>query len=472
MNTSQCHPDRLFPIEPNARSIARELYETVRHIPIISPHGHTDPRWFAENAPFTDPVSLFIIPDHYIFRLLYSHGIPLTALGIMAAADNESVEQDKRKIWQLFARNFYLFRGTPSSLWLKTIFYEIFKIALPFNEANADYFFDAICEQLTKPAFLPRALLKKFNIEVLATTDAATDILSFHQQIKNDGLCDTRILPTYRPDAVVDPENESFFHDLTLLGEITGEDVTTWDGYLRAHQCRRAYFKACGATATDHGHPSAKTLQLSENNANSLYAKILKKQFTPSDAENFRAHMLWQFAKMSIEDGLVMQLHAGSYRNHNPQLFNRFGRDMGADVPKPIEYTTALKPLLDSFGNDARLQLILFTLDESTYSRELAVLAGHYPCLKLGSAWWFHDSPEGMLRYRKRTFETAGFYNATGFIDDTRAFLSIPARHDVARRMDARVLAELVAEHRIDMIEAIDMIQTITYDHAKRCFRL
>jgi glucuronate isomerase len=460
MSVKHLHPDRLFPANEKVRQIARQLYAQVYDAPIISPHGHTDPAWFAENRPFSDPVSLLITPDHYLLRMLYSQGVKMESL----------LQSDKRAVWKLFAKYFYLFRGTPSALWMKHVFHAIFKLEKEFNEATADDFFDEITALLQTSDYFPRTLFETFNIEILATTDAATDSLQAHDIIQ--GEWGKRIVPTYRPDAVTDPLHEDFFSGLELLGQLTKEDTLTWQGYLNAHQSRREFFKKKGATAADHGPASPRTLQLSTQEAQRLFKKMITKQWTVKDASDFMAHMLWQFAAMSREDGLVMQLHAGSYRNHNAQLFQRFGRDKGADIPMQMEYTTHLKPLLDSFGNDNTLQMVLFTLDESSYSRELATLAGHYPCLKLGTAWWFHDSPEGMLRHRKHTMETAGFYNVTGFIDDTRAFLSIPARHDVARRIDARLLAELVAEHRLSEEEAAATIVDMTTTHAKACFRL
>lgn len=381
MNSVLLHPDRLFPIDKETRAIARDLYSLIEHAAIISPHGHTDPLWFAENTAFTDPVSLLLTPDHYILRMLYSHGVCMEALGV-----GYNCEQNKRRIWQNFAKLFYLFRGTPSALWMKHVFHEIFKIQKEFTVENADYFFDEMSTLLKTQAYLPQALFDTFKIEVLATTDAATDSLDSHIKIRN--TWGKRIIPTYRPDAIVDPLHEDFYMQLEKLGQITQEDIYTWQGYLAAHRNRRAFFKEQGATATDHGHPSPRTLQLTQPQAEKLYTKILKKNFSSADADDFRAHMLWQFASMSVEDGLVMQLHAGSFRNHNPYLFDRFGRDKGADIPIQMEYTQNLKPLLDSFGNEKKLQLILFTLDESVYSRELATLAGHYPCLKLGPAWW------------------------------------------------------------------------------------
>lgn len=468
MNNELLHPDRLFPVDSKTREMARELYERVKSAPIISPHGHTDPGWFSQDVSFGDPVSLLIIPDHYILRMLYSQGIKMTDLGVK---NRDGVaETDKRKIWKCFSENFYLFRGTPSALWLKHVFHEVFGIDRALTSANADYYFDFISQKLSQNDFKARALFERFNIEVLATTDSPVDDLSHHKKIKESW--GKKVIPTYRPDAVIDPEHEDFQKNLKLFAEVSGEDVYSWKGYLTAHQKRREFFKSLGATATDHGHPTAKCLKLSESDGDKLFQKITSKNFSTQDAENFRAHMLWKMAQMSQDDKLVMQLHPGSFRNHNPELFQNFGRDKGADIPLGSHYTEPLRDLLSSFGNNPEFKMILFTLDESTYSRELAPLAGHYPSLKLGPAWWFHDSPEGMIRHRKSTMETAGFYNVTGFIDDTRAFFSIPARHDFSRRIDARILSELVSEHRLGMEEAKELILDITTTHARESFNL
>lgn len=468
MNNELLHPDRLFPVDSKTRGMARELYDLVKSAPIISPHGHTDPSWFADDVSFGDPVSLLIIPDHYVLRMLYSQGISMSDLGVKAR-DGKG-EADKRKIWKLFSQNFYLFRGTPSALWLKHVFHEVFKLDRPLSGETADYYFEAISEKLNSKEYRARALFDRFNIEVLATTDSPIDSLSAHKKIKDDW--GRRVIPTYRPDGVIDPEHEDFQKNLKLFGEVSGEDVYTWKGYLKAHRKRREFFKSMGATATDHGHPSARALVLNDIEAEKLFSKVTSENVSTEDAENFRAHMLWRMAEMSQDDGLVMQLHPGSFRNHNPYLFETFGRDKGADIPMTIQYTEPLRPLLSSFGNNPQFKMILFTLDESTYSRELAPLAGHYPCLMLGPAWWFHDSPEGMIRHRKETMETAGFYNVTGFIDDTRAFFSIPARHDVSRRIDARILAELVSEHRLTLSEAQDLITSVTTTLARKAFNL
>ena len=464
------HPDRLFPSDPVQRPIARRLYAQVAGLPIISPHGHTDPAWFAGNEAFANATELLLVPDHYVFRMLYSQGVPLDALGI-PRADGSRAAVDPRAAWRVFAERFHLFRGTPSSMWLNHVFHDVFGLDVRLDAGTADHYYDAITAALQTPQFRPRALFERFGIEVIATTESPLDPLEHHAAIRDSGW-HGRVITAFRPDPVVDPEHEQFPSALQRFGEITGEDVYSWEGYLRAHRQRRAFFAAMGATSSDHGHPSCFTADLSPGEARALFAKVVSRRSTPDEAELFRGQALTEMAAMSLDDGLVMQIHPGCFRNHNRALFERHGRDKGADIPLRTEYVHALKPLLDRFGNEPGFTLVLFTLDESTYSRELGPLAGHYPCLFLGPAWWFHDAPEGMWRFREQTLATAGFYNTIGFNDDTRAFLSIPARHDVARRIDCAVLAKLVAEHRIDEDEAAEVAIDLAYGLPKRAYRL
>ena len=461
--------NRLFPAESAARTVAAKLYATVHDLPIISPHGHTDPQWFADNQPFPNPAALFIQPDHYIFRMLYSQGISLESLGIPQADGTQAA--DPREVWRIFARHYYLFRGTPTRLWIDYAFAEQFGLKERLSEANADEYYDIIDRKLQTPEFLPRALFDRFNIEVLSTTDTATDSLEFHKKIKASGW-KGRVLPTFRPDAVVDAEYLGFKKNLDKLGEVTGEDVSSWKGYLNALRKRRAYFIENGATATDHGHLTAMTADLSLSEATTLHERIYRGNTRPGDVELFQAQMLTEMAGMSVEDGLTMQLHPGSIRNHNQKVYEKFGRDKGADIPSPTEFVRNLRPLLNKYGNEPNFTFILFMLDESTISRELAPLAGHYPCLRLGPPWWFHDSPEGMMRFRETATETAGFYNTVGFNDDTRALLSIPARHDVARRVDCAFLGKLVAEHRLDEDEAFEVIEQLTVGLVRKAYKL
>ena len=472
------HPDRLFPADPDTRSIARRLYKEIKDAPIVSPHGHTDPAWFAGNAAFPNPSALLIQPDHYVFRMLFSQGVKLEDLGIPTreGSDGSAVEGDPRRIWRILAKHWPLFRGTPSRMWLDHVFEEVFGLEEGLSEANADRLYDHIDGCLQRPEFRPRALFERFNIDVIATTESPLDPLAHHGKLKNDpwqtARGRARVVTAYRPDPVVDPEFEGFTANVERFGELTGENTRTWEGYLQAHRVRRAFFKEHGATSTDHGHPSARTADLPLAECKALFDKALAGKISRDEAELFRAQMLTEMAAMSIDDGLVLQIHPGCWRSHSPAMLARFGRDKGFDIPMQTEYVGALKPLLDRFGLDPRLSVILFTLDETSYSRELAPLAGVYPALKLGPAWWFFDAPEGMRRFRELTTETAGFANTVGFNDDTRAFLSIPARHDVSRRIDCGYLARLVAEHRLHEDEALDLAHDLTYRLAKQAYRL
>jgi glucuronate isomerase len=469
----ELHEDRLFPADPATRAVARQLYAGVRGLPIISPHGHTDPSWFADNAPFPNPAELLITPDHYVFRMLYSQGIPLEALGVpkQPGAEGPPTETDPRKVWRLFAANYHLFHGTPSRMWHDWVYSEVFGLEETLGTATADHYYDVIDAKLQQGDFRPRALFDRFNIEVIATTEDPLDPLVHHAKLQADGW-GRKVITAFRPDNVLDPEHEGFAANVAKLGVITGCNTAAYYGYLDALIDRRAFFKRYGASSTDHGHPSATTADLPRAEAEALFARALTGQCSSQEADTFRGHMLTEMARMSLEDGLVMQIHPGSSRNHNAEVFARFGRDKGADIPTRTDYVTALRPLLSRYGNDPRLSVIVFTLDESTYARELAPLAGHYPALKLGPAWWFHDSPEGMRRFRENTTETAGFYNTVGFNDDTRAFFSIPARHDVARRMDCGFLARLVAEHRMLEDDAHQIAQDLAYNLAKAAYRL
>jgi glucuronate isomerase len=464
------HEDRLFPADPGTRAVARRLYAEVRDLPIVSPHGHTDPRWYAENLPFPDPAQLFVVPDHYVFRMLLSQGVRLEDLGV-PRRDGGPVETDPRAIWRRFAAHWHLFRGTPTRLWLEHSLETLFGVEERLGPHSADRIYDRIAEKLGRDDYRPRALFERFGIEVIATTESPLDDLRWHEMTRATGWTG-RVITAYRPDPVVDPDFEGFAGNLRAFGEITGRDTGTWSGYLAAHRVRRAFFKDHGATSTDHGHPTARTADLPAADAAALFDRVRGGGGSAAERELFRAQMLTEMARMSLDDGLVMQIHPGSRRNHSPALFSRFGRDKGADIPGPTDYVEALKPLLDAVGMEPGLTIILFTLDETAYSRELAPLAGVYPSLKLGPAWWFFDSPEGMLRYRELVTETAGFYNTVGFNDDTRAFTSIPARHDVARRVDCAYLARLVCEHRLDEDEAREVAVDLAYRLAKQAYRL
>ncbi|MCB9247604.1 MAG: glucuronate isomerase [Ignavibacteriales bacterium] len=470
MNEFVLNEDRFFDSDLSIRKFARELYNEIKDYPIISPHGHVDPNIFVENKPFPNPTELFISPDHYVFRMLYSQGVPLEELDIPQIG-GKRLGKDPKKVWQLFAENYYLFAGTPSGVWLDYEFNKVFGIKEKLNGNNAQKVFDMINEQLQTEEFLPRNLFKKFNIEILTTTDAATDQLINHQQIKQSGW-DGRVIPCFRPDGLTNLLNPNWKNELTELGKLTSLDVNNYKNFISALEMRREYFKSMGATSTDHGVISPFTYKLTEGEVNAIFSRALNGKATERDAELFTANMLMEMARMSCDDGLTMQIHAGSNRNHNNVIYEKYGLDKGCDIPQRTDYTENLKELLNAYGNNLNFTVIVFTLDETTYSRELAPLAGHYPAMKLGPAWWFHDSIEGMTRYRQMVTETAGFYNTVGFNDDTRAFVSIPARHDVARRVDANFLGGLVARHIINVDEAKNIIKDLTYNLVKKAYKL
>ena len=469
---SDFHEDRYFDPEPTIRRHARALYDETRALPIISPHGHVDAAILAKDAAFQDPTSLIITPDHYILRMLYSRGVQLESLGVSRIdGTSHAVERNPRKIWQRFADKWHFFRGTPTRAWLEYELHEVFGIEQALDSSSAPHVYDAIVERLKSPEFRPRALFKRFNIEVLATTDAASDTLEHHKALRDVEL-GGRVIPTFRPDALFRIASRGWSAEFARFQKAAGGEIGTFAELVKALVKRRADFKAMGATATDHAVVVPRVASLEKADAERIFAKALRGAADDDDQAQLEAHLLMEMARMSVGDGLVMQLHAGSFRDHNELVYRRFGPDSGADIPVATDFTNNLRPLLNAYGNDGRFQLIVFTLDESTYSRELAPMAGHYPALLLGSPWWFNDSIEGMTRYRRATTETAGIENTAGFTDDTRAFCSIPARHDLARRVDANYLGGLVARHVIDMTDAREMAKALAYDLAKRAYRL
>lgn len=472
--------NRYFNTDPAQNRAALALYESVADLPLVCPHGHVDPRLFADpDYQFGSPVDLLITPDHYIFRMLYSQGIALHDLGIRPIqsppgkpwGDFTGVTTDHRVIWKLVCDHWHLFRATPTGIWLRDELAEVFGIELKLNSANAMAIYDAIEDKLQSPEFRPRALFERFNIEVLATTDAAADTLEQHQAIRDSGW-GGRVIPTFRPDAVVNIDAPGWRENINRLSDVSGVTIGDYRTYIQALEQRREFFKAMGATATDHAALTAYTGFLTHSAADGIFQRALQGEASAKDAARFTGHMLIEMARMSSDDGLVMQLHIGAWRNHNPQIYSDFGRDMGADIPIRGEFTKNLKALLDRFGNRRDMTLVLFNLDETTYSRELAPLAGHYPILRLGPPWWFFDSWLGMTRFLDAVVETAGIYNLAGFNDDTRAYPSIPARHDVWRRVCADWLAGQLVRGFIDEEDAFEMIRALAYDLAKATYRL
>jgi glucuronate isomerase len=464
-------PDRCFSAEPAQRAVARDLYALIKDEPIVSPHGHVDPALLADpQATFGTPADLLIIPDHYVTRMLYSQGIPLEHLGV-PARDGAAVEPDHRRIWQRFADHFHLFAATPSGLWLADELQGVFGVTERLNGKNAQAIYAHLETCLARPEYAPRALFTRFNIEVLCTTDAATSPLADHQSLARDGW-GAQVRPTFRPDAVINLGTAGWAGHIEQLAAVSGVEVVDYRSFIQALETRRATFKQLGATATDHAAVTAHTERLDEQEADRVFQRALRGAGQDDDAARFTAHMLIEMARMSAEDGLVMQLHVGSYRNHNRAVFERFGPDKGADIPVPTGWTRGLHALLNAYGNDPRYRLILFTLDESTYGRELAPLAGHYPAVLLGPPWWFFDSVKGMRRYLDAVVETAGLYNLAGFNDDTRAFCSIPTRHDVWRRVSCDWLAEQVVEGLLHEDDAAGMARECASGLARRAYRL
>ncbi len=470
-DTWQLSPDRYFSPEPQQRALARELHAGVAGLPLICPHGHVNPSMFSEpEFRFGTPVDLLITPDHYVLRTLYAQGVPLEALGV-PRRDGAPAENDHRRIWQTFAENFYLFRGTPSGVWLAHELIEIFGVREKLTGESAQRVYDHLVDRLSSAEYNPRRLYEQFNIEVLATTDEAADPLAHHRAIQDSGWR-ARIIPTFRPDAVINLEIAGWRENLRALEKACNLKIDSYRCFVTALKGRRAFFKRLGAKATDADVFIACTDELSPGEAEALFQTALAGHVSHEEAIRFTGHMLMEMARMSIEDGLVMQMHVGSWRNHNPVLYGQFGPHRGGDMPISAEFTKGLHSLLGKYGNDPRLALIVFTLDESTYTRELAPLAGHYPALKLGPPWWFQDSPNGMARYFDGVMETAGLYNTAGFNDDTRALPSIPARHDLWRRASANWLAGLVVRGIIDRQDAEAMAHEMAYGLAKRAYRL
>ena len=464
------HENRFFSPDSSVRQVARHLYDQTRELPIVGPHGHVEPRWLAQNEPFPEPASLIIIPDHYVFRMLYSQGLSLESLGI-PTRDGTPVETDSRKIWQRFADHYHLFAGTPTGTWLDHELYHVFDVRTKLTGDSAMAIYDHIQEKLQQPEYLPRALFDRFGIEVLTTTDPATSALEHHQAIRESDW-PGRVVPCFRPDAVFAIASPDWRSEMDALQEVSDTAINDYSTFIDVLEERRRFFKSMGATSTDHAVLTPYTHRLSGEEANHLFQRALRGEATDEEEAIFQAHMLMEMARMSTEDGLVMQIHPGSFRNHNRPIYERFGPDKGGDIPVRTEFTRNLRALLNAYGNDPDFTLVLFTLDETTYGRELAPIAGHYPAVKLGPAWWFFDSIAGMTRYRELTTETAGIYNTAGFNDDTRAFCSISARHDLSRRVDANYLAGLVARHIIDEDDARRMARALAYDLVKETYNL
>lgn len=471
MDKIELHPDRLLPIEPTVRGLARSFYDEVRDQPIISPHGHVDPAVLADNVAFTDPASLFVTPDHYVTRLLHAHGVGLSDLGL-PRRDTASPQPSARSVWRLLCEHWWAFRGTPSRYWLENELAEVFGVTTRPSPATADTLFDELSEKLATPQFRPRALFQQFGVEVLATTDDPCSDLEAHRRLAHDGSLTGRVVPTFRPDAYVDPARDDWSKRVADLGRSADIETTDYDSYITALQARRAYFAEHGATATDHGPADITCDPLSRTEAKRIYTAALAGRTTEAECTAFRGHMLSEMARMSCEDGLVMQLHPFVLRNHHPATFSAFGADTGHDIPRAAEFTRSLRPMLERYGTNPGFRIVIFTVDETIWSRELAPLAGFYPSVFAGVPWWFLDSPNANTRFREAVTDTIGFHKTSGFVDDTRAFCSIPVRHDMARRIDCGYLAKLVATHQLSEDEALDTARDLAYHLPRNVFRL
>ncbi len=463
------HPDRLFPVDPATRALARSLYDTVKDLPILSPHGHVPPAWIAEDTPFSDPTNLLLTPDHYVNRVLHGQGVDLADLGVPMGRPDFTADQ-ARNAWRIFCRHWHLYRGTPMKFWMEAELHDIFGVRVRPSEETADEIYDAIAAAIATPEFTPRALMHRFNIQFLATTDDPCDSLEHHATIRD--TFDVPVRPTFRPDRYCEPLRADWPELMGSLAEASGEPTDTWAGFRRAMEHRRAFFKGMGAVSTDHSHADLGTQPLSDADASAVYARALRGEASEDECTALRRTMVFDQARMASEDGLVMTLHPAVARNHHRPTFERYGADVGGDIPKPIEVVESLKPMLNAFGTNPNFTVVLFGMDETVYSREVGPLAGFYPSVYVGPPWWFIDAPDAIKRWRKAVTEYGTFYKTCGFIDDTRAFLSIPARHDLSRRCDVAHLAELVAEGRLEMDEAAEVAHALVVEQPRRVFKI
>jgi len=463
------HPDRLLPSEPGVRTVARQLYESVKDLPIISPHGHVPPQWLSEDIPFSNPTSLLITPDHYVNRMLHAHGVELSALGV---AQEAMTEPQSRDAFRILCSHWSAYRGTPVRYWLDDQLSGIFGVNVRPSAETADQIYDQIASCLDWPEFKPRALYEKFKIELLATTDDPCDDLAAHQFLRDDTSWQGRVIPTFRPDKYLEPAQPNWNADVDRLAEVSGIDTGDYSGYVAAMENRRQYFKDNGAVSSDHSHFDAHTDALEVAEAERIYASARKGEVSEVESTALRRHLVSEMARMACDDGLVMTLHPGVRRNHHMPTFEKYGADVGTDIPVQMEFTDALRPMLNRYGSHPNFQLVIFTLDETVFSREVGPLAGFYPGVFAGVPWWFIDAPEAIRRFRGAITESAGFAKTSGFIDDTRAFCSIPARHDMSRRLDAGFVAHLVAEHRLAEDEAMEVIHDLVVTNPRRAFKL
>jgi len=442
------HPDRLLPADRGLRDLARSIYQQVAGAPIYSPHGHVDAAIIADNRPFGNPAELLITPDHYVTRLIHAYGIGLDQLGV------NTPSADPREIWRIFCAHWHIFAGTVVRYWFESEFFDVFGLTEQPSAENADDLYDQLSEKLAQPDFRPRELFDRFNIAVLATTDDPASDLSAHQLLAADPDFAGAVVPTFRADRYMSPDAKGWSAALNELAAVAGVDTGSYAGLVEALRNRRAYFKENGCTATDSGMADAYAIPLAGTEAERIHKAGLDGTITAAESASYRRNLLYQLAAMSAEDGLVMQLHADVVRNYDQASFEAYGPDTGHDLPGPATFTAGLRQVLNDFGRSDTFRLVLFTTDETSFSQQIAPLAGFYPSVYVGAPWWFIDTPAAIGRFRAAATDSAGFGKTSGFIDDTRAYCSIPARHDMSRRLDAGFLAGLVATHQLGEDEA------------------
>ncbi|MEN9954281.1 MAG: hypothetical protein RL028_883 [Actinomycetota bacterium] len=469
MNKAQSlDSNRLLVSAGTDSAIALELYGEIRDLPIISPHGHVDPNLFVRNEKFESPTDLFIYHDHYITRLLHADGVSMVEL---RKPQSDADLSHAKNAWLKFFERWAMFAGTASGYWFQESLQTVFGITQEPSAENALAIFEQIALELARDEMSPIELLKSFNIEFLATTDDPCDDLAAHSILNGDAGLATRFAPTFRPDFYIDPRTEDWLERVQRICTMTSQ-LVNHKGLVEALWLRRVFFKSQGAVSVDIGAATAFTTVLPTADAEALFEKAKAGTISEAEALLYRGNMITEMVRMSCEDELVITLHVGVHRNHSAPTLEKFGRDTGHDLPIQAEFVQNLKPVLDLYGLHPNLTLILFSLDESTWGREIAPLASFYPSVRIGAPWWFLDAPDSATRFREATVEIAGFYRGSGFIDDTRAFLSIPARHDMARKVEAAFLAKLVTQGRISIETARKIVTDIVVAIPKRAFKL
>ncbi len=453
--TTICHADRLFPADLSTRMLARRLYESVRGLPLVCSGVVADPSWFAENPALPDPAQVFVQSDRQVWAILRGHGVAPGQLGV--ADDGASIAGDPASVWKVFAANYHAFRGTPTRLWHDHAFSTLFGLNERLSADNSDRFYTRVAECLAKPEFRPRALFQRFNIELLSAL--ATPFDSLDPYLAARGSLKGRLVPTYCPDRLVDANNPGFITALDRFAELTSTDAWTWKGYLDAHRQRRAQFKSAGALAISQFALAARTADLPAEDAEKLFAKIVSRDFSPAEGDLFRAQMATEMARMSLDDGLVLQLHLDTPPVHDPEQ----------KVPPPMPSVDGLLPLLQRFRGEPGLRVVACQDGLSAQADELARLASEYACLFVSAGG--SGGSEPMRRFRAMSFQNAAFYKTLNALQGQR-FIALAALTDAIRRLDCAFLAEFVVAHRLDEDEAHAMAKDVAYGISKKVYHL